>query len=97
MDLERQCKQLTETNEQHSLDIQTLEKNGGTISKKDKVKEGDISKSGDAIPREPEKKKLMGHRARITKVQFHPTYTQLATSSEDASIKIWDYETGECE
>lgn len=100
MDLERQCKQLTETNEQHQLDIQTMEKNGGKSLNKDKQKEGEadsISKSGDAIPREPEKKKLMGHRARVTKVQFHPTYTQLATSSEDASIKIWDYETGECE
>ena len=53
--------------------------------------------AGDAIPREPEKLKLMGHRARITKVIFHPLYTQVATSSEDASIKIWDYETGECE
>ena len=53
--------------------------------------------TGDAIPREPEKMKLKGHRARITKVIFHPTYTQVATSSEDASIKLWDYETGECE
>ena len=53
--------------------------------------------SGDAIPREPEKKKLMGHRARITQVRFHPVYTQIATSSEDASIKLWDFETGECE
>ena len=26
--------------------------------------------AGDAIPREPEKMKLMGHRARITKVIF---------------------------
>ena len=31
--------------------------------------------SGDAIPREPEKLKLMGHRARITRVIFHPLYT----------------------
>lgn len=31
--------------------------------------------SGDAIPREPEKMKLRGHRARITKVAFHPIYT----------------------
>jgi hypothetical protein len=48
-----------------------LEKNGGTITKKEKQIEGEpdsISKSGDAIPREPEKKKLMGHRARVTKV-----------------------------
>ena len=40
---------------------------------------------------------MMGHRARVTRCIFHPTYTQIATSSEDASIKIWDYETGECE
>ena len=31
--------------------------------------------AGDAIPREPEKLKLMGHRARITRVIFHPLYT----------------------
>jgi platelet-activating factor acetylhydrolase IB subunit alpha len=41
--------------------------------------------------------KLRGHRSKITKVVFHPVYTQIASSSEDASIKIWDYETGECE
>jgi len=40
---------------------------------------------------------MMGHRARVTRCIFHPIYTQIATSSEDASIKIWDYETGECE
>lgn len=58
----------------------------------------ELAKSvGDAIPREPEKMKLTGHRARVTKVAFHPKYSQLATSSEDGSIKIWDYETGECE
>ena len=47
--------------------------------------------------REPFKLKLQGHRARVTKVIFHPIYTLIATSSDDASIKIWDYETGECE
>lgn len=39
----------------------------------------------------------MGHRSKITRIQFHPSYTQIASSSEDASVKIWDYETGECE
>lgn len=56
-----------------------------------------MAEAGDAIPREPEKSKLMGHRARVTKIAFHPIYTQIASSSEDAAIKIWDYETGECE
>lgn len=60
--------------------------------------EGKLAKiSGDAIPREPEKSRLRGHRARVTKLAFHPVYTQIASCSDDASIKIWDYETGECE
>lgn len=56
-----------------------------------------VAEAGDAIPREPERTKMMGHRARVTRVCFHPIYTVLATSSEDAAIKLWDYETGECE
>ena len=56
-----------------------------------------VAEAGDAIPREPERSKMMGHRARITRVAFHPIYTVLASSSEDAAIKLWDYETGECE
>ena len=28
---------------------------------------------------------------------FHPQFTQLATSSEDGTIKIWEVETGEFE
>jgi WD40 repeat protein len=80
-----------------------LKENGGVIAKKSQNGQETDENSlltkgtGDAIPREPEKLKLKGHRARITKVIFHPTYTQVATSSEDASIKLWDYETGECE
>jgi len=31
--------------------------------------------AGDAIPREPEKLKLKGHRAKITRITFHPIYT----------------------
>lgn len=56
-----------------------------------------VAESGDAIPREPHKSKLVGHRLRVTKVAFHPVYSILASSSEDATIKMWDYETGECE
>lgn len=40
---------------------------------------------------------MMGHRARVTRCIFHPVYDQIATSSEDASIKVWNYETGEVE
>lgn len=49
------------------------------------------------LPRPPEKFLLNGHRATVTRVIFHPVYSVLASCSEDASIKIWDYETGNYE
>jgi len=30
-------------------------------------------------------------------VVFHPVFSLLATCSEDATVKLWDYETGEYE
>ncbi|KAJ3078743.1 protein with putative role during mitosis, partial [Quaeritorhiza haematococci] len=49
------------------------------------------------VPRPPEKFSLTGHRSSITRVAFHPLFTVLASASEDATIKIWDYESGEFE
>lgn len=75
-------------------------KENGHISKKMGAVPGEEDQkqaTGDAIPREPHKLKMMGHRARVTRCIFHPIYDQVATSSEDASIKIWNYETGEVE
>ncbi|CAH7674334.1 WD40-repeat-containing domain protein [Phakopsora pachyrhizi] len=40
---------------------------------------------------------LTGHRAPITALAFHPTFSSLASASEDSTIKIWDYETGDFE
>ncbi|KAJ6102998.1 nuclear migration protein nudF [Penicillium sp. IBT 16267x] len=40
---------------------------------------------------------LKSHRAAITSVAFHPTFNLLASSSEDCTIKIWDWELGEHE
>ncbi|CAH8536906.1 unnamed protein product [Schistosoma guineensis] len=51
----------------------------------------------DAIPRPPAKFTLTGHRSPITRVLFHPHYNVFVSASEDASIKVWDYETGEFE
>jgi len=53
--------------------------------------------SEDWIPRAPEKYKLSGHRNPVTKVLFHPVYSIMLTASEDATVKVWDYETGDYE
>ncbi|QGA18556.1 hypothetical protein EYB26_006241 [Talaromyces marneffei] len=37
------------------------------------------------------------HRDAITCIAFHPIFTSLASSSEDCTIKIWDWELGELE
>ena len=51
----------------------------------------------DWIPRPPERFTLNGHRATVTRVIFHPVYSIIASSSEDATIKLWDYESGNYE
>lgn len=48
------------------------------------------------LPRGPAKHTLAGHRDPVTSVAFHPVFSDLASASEDATIKIWDYEMGEC-
>jgi platelet-activating factor acetylhydrolase IB subunit alpha len=53
--------------------------------------------SVDWIPRPPEKYSMTGHRSPITRLAFHPIYQILASASEDTTIKIWDYESGEFE
>ncbi|KAJ3343043.1 protein with putative role during mitosis [Gonapodya sp. JEL0774] len=53
--------------------------------------------STDWIPRPPERHILTGHRSPVTRVAFHPTYTTIVSASEDATIKVWDCETGEFE
>ncbi len=40
---------------------------------------------------------LKGHRAPVTCLALHPLFSSLASASEDCSIRIWDYETGEYE
>ena len=52
---------------------------------------------GDGLPREPAKYTMQGHRAKITKITVHPFYNLVATASEDASIRLWDFEQGEHE
>lgn len=51
----------------------------------------------DWIPRPPERYELSGHRAPVTRVIFHPVYSLALSASEDATIKVWDYESGDFE
>jgi len=49
------------------------------------------------LPQGPAKSTLVGHRAPVTAVAVHPTYSLLATGSEDATIKIWDFDSAQYE
>ena len=53
------------------------------------------SAQSDWFPRAPAGRVLTGHRGQVFEVAFHPSYNIIASASEDASIKIWDWETGE--
>ncbi|KAJ0124802.1 hypothetical protein J7T55_006143 [Diaporthe amygdali] len=49
------------------------------------------------LPKAPARHTLQSHRSPITCVAFHPVFSSLASGSEDATIKIWDWELGELE
>lgn len=88
MELEKLNKQLKE--ESVCARCEALNEMGATMG---------LSKGllGDGLPREPEKYTLQGHRGKITKLVLHPFYNIVASASEDASIRIWDYDSGEQE
>jgi platelet-activating factor acetylhydrolase IB subunit alpha len=47
------------------------------------------------LPKAPPKLTLTGHRGGVSCVAFHPCFTLVASASEDASIRLWDFETGQ--
>lgn len=49
------------------------------------------------LPVAPPTHILKGHRGAVTSVRFHPQYPLLASSSEDATVKLWDTESGQFE
>lgn len=53
--------------------------------------------AADWYPRAPARHTLQGHRQPVTSVVFHPKFSVLASASEDATLKLWDWETGELE
>ncbi|ORX92113.1 dynein regulator [Basidiobolus meristosporus CBS 931.73] len=78
--------------------IMDLEKQMSQI--KEELSSAPIRKAAnsvDWIPKAPEKYNLTGHRNPITRIAFHPVFSIVGSASEDTTIKIWDYETGEFE
>lgn len=53
--------------------------------------------TSETLPRPPEKSTLTGHRDNITSIKFHPVFSLIVSASQDATIKVWDYESGEFE
>ncbi|KAL0578915.1 Lissencephaly-1 [Marasmius crinis-equi] len=51
----------------------------------------------DWIPTAGPKHTLTGHREAVNTVTFHPLYSVLASASDDCTVKIWDWESGELE
>ncbi|KAH9896073.1 dynein regulator [Cubamyces lactineus] len=45
----------------------------------------------------PPKLVLTGHRANVNAVTFHPLYSVLVSASDDSTMKVWDWDTGELE
>ena len=83
-DLEAKIEQLSEQ----------LSNSSGAIFNKTNLTGKEIEQ---LFPKIPAKFVLEGHRAPVTRVAFHPQYTMLASCGEDASIKLWDFETGQLE
>ncbi|CBQ73553.1 probable platelet-activating factor acetylhydrolase ib alpha subunit [Sporisorium reilianum SRZ2] len=51
----------------------------------------------DWVPRASARHTMQGHRMPVTKVAFHPVFSQVASASEDTTVKLWDWETGDFE
>lgn len=51
----------------------------------------------DWVPRNPARHTLQGHRLPVSRAVFHPVFSQLVSVSDDSTLKVWDWETGEFE
>ncbi|KAJ8129875.1 hypothetical protein O1611_g3755 [Lasiodiplodia mahajangana] len=49
------------------------------------------------LPKSPPRYTLESHRNTINCITFHPIFSSLATGSDDYTIKIWDWDTGDLE
>eukprot|EP00457_Paulinella_chromatophora_P006099 gb/GEZN01006117.1/.p1 GENE.gb/GEZN01006117.1/~~gb/GEZN01006117.1/.p1 ORF type:complete len:449 (+),score=50.39 gb/GEZN01006117.1/:240-1586(+) len=80
--LQKKIMALEESNQQLLEDLKAR----GTGKKRD----GSLT-----LPREPASITLKQHTSVVTCVRFHPVYAVIVTASEDATIKVWDSESGE--
>jgi len=58
---------------------------------------GVVKKDADPMPRKPAKHIFDSHSSVITDVKFHPKYPSLASASEDATIVVWNADSGAVE
>ena len=79
------------------LQIMDLENRNSALQEELSTSPAKRASQSDWVPRAPAAHVLTGHRSPITRVAFHPQYSILASASEDATVKIWDWETGEFE
>ena len=93
--LQKKIAELEQTVKKRDEELELLRQGGGFGGRS--LGPGEKRSPTDWIPRPPEKFNLTGHRSTVTRCVFHPIYSVLASCSEDATIKIWDYETGNFE
>lgn len=55
------------------------------------------SNEGTFLPKPPVQYHLKGHRDSVTSVSFHPEYDFVCSTSEDATIRVWDFDQGRIE
>lgn len=52
-----------------------------------------FDEESDELPFMPKQRYcLSGHRAGVNYIGFHPTYSLMASASDDGTVKLWDYE-----
>lgn len=85
LDLEAKIEQMTEQ----------LNNAGPSFQNRNNLSSKEIE---SLLPKTPAKTTLEGHhRGPVTRVAFHPQYSLLASCGEDASIKLWDFESNQLE
>ncbi len=47
------------------------------------------------LPKAPARHTFQGHKLPVNAIAFHPVFSDLASGSEDATIRVWDWEMGD--